>query len=97
MATYVSLGNFTAQGIERIKDGGARLEAAKQGLKALGGELKGWYLTMGHYDVMFIFEAPDDETAAKGILALAAQGNVRTETMRAFSEDEYRNILATLP
>jgi uncharacterized protein with GYD domain len=97
MATYVSLVNFTAKGAETIKDGAARLEAAKQGLKALGGELKGWYMTMGQYDVVFIFEAPDDETAARGILSLAAQGNVRTETMRAFTEDEYRKILSALP
>ena len=97
MATYISLVNFTAKGVESIKDGAARLEAAKQGLKALGGELRGWYLTMGHYDVVFIFDAPDDETAAKGVLTLSAQGNVRTETMRAFTEDEYRKILAGLP
>ena len=97
MATYVSLVSFTAKGLESIKEGGARLDAAKQGLKALGGELKGWYLTLGHYDVVFIFEAPDDETAARGILTLAAQGNVRTETMRAFTEEEYRKILTALP
>ena len=97
MATYIVLGNFTAKGIEQIKDGGARLDASKQGLAALGGELKGWYLTMGQYDVIFIFEAPDDATVAKGMLALAAQGNVRTVTMRAFTEQEYRTILAALP
>jgi len=96
MATYVSLVSFTPKGAESLKDGAARLDAAKEGLKALGGELKGWYMTMGQYDVVFIFEAPDDETAARGILALAAQGNVRTETMRAFAEDEYRKIIAAL-
>src|SRR5215216_2361745 len=97
MATYISLVNFTAKGAESIKDGTARLDAAKQGLQALGGELKSWYLTMGQYDVVFIFEAPDDEAAARGILTLSAQGNVRTETMRAFTEDEYRKILNALP
>ena len=96
MATYISLVNFTAKGAETIKDGPARLDAAKQALQALGGELKGWYMTMGQYDVVFIFEAPDDESVARGILALAAQGNVRTETMRAFAEDEYRKIIAAL-
>jgi uncharacterized protein with GYD domain len=59
--------------------------------------LKGWYLTLGRYDVIYVFEAPDDATAARGLLALAAQGNVRTETVRAFNEDEYRQIVATLP
>jgi uncharacterized protein with GYD domain len=97
MPTYVTLVNFTQKGAETIKEGSARLDAAKQGLKALGAELKGWYLTMGRYDVVFIFEAPDDETVARGILTLAAAGNVRTETMRAFTEDEYRKILAGLP
>jgi uncharacterized protein with GYD domain len=97
MATYVTLARFTQKGAETIKEGGARLDAAKQGLQALGGELKGWYLTLGQYDAVFIFEAPDDETAARGLLALAAQGNVRTETLRAFTEEEYRKILAALP
>ncbi len=97
MATYVTLANFTQQGAATIKEGGTRLDAAKQALKALGGELKGWYMTMGRYDVVFIFEAPDDTTAATGLLALAISGNVHTETLRAFTEDEYRQILAKLP
>ena len=97
MATYVALVNFTQQGAATIKDGATRLDAAKQALRALGGDLKGWYLTLGRYDVVFVFEAPDDATAAKGLLALASQGNVRTETLRAFTEEEYRQILAGLP
>jgi uncharacterized protein with GYD domain len=52
--------------------------------------LKGWYLTLGRYDVVYVFDAPDDLTAAKGLLALGMQGNVRTETLRAFAEGEYR-------
>ena len=97
MSTYVVLVNFTQQGVATIKEGGNRLDAAKQALRALGGELKGWYFTMGRYDVVFIFEAPDDATAARGLLVLAGQGNVRTETLRAFTEDEYRQLLTTLP
>lgn len=97
MVTYVALVNFTEQGVAAIKDGTARLDAAKQGLQAIGGELKGWYMTLGRYDVVFIFEAPDDATAAKGLLSLASQGNVRTETMRAFTEEEYRQLIAGLP
>ena len=63
MSTYVVLANFTQQGAQTIKEGPARLDAAKQALQALGGELKGWYLTLGRYDVVYIFEAPDDATA----------------------------------
>jgi len=60
-------------------------------------ELKSWYLTMGQYDIVGVIEAPDDETMAKVALALGALGNFRTETMRAFSEEEYRAIVAALP
>lgn len=97
MSTYVVLANFTQQGVLSIREGPARLDAAKQALRALGGELKGWYLTLGRYDVVYIFDAPDDATAAKGLLILGMQGNVRTETLRAFDEDGYRQIIATLP
>ena len=97
MPTYISLVTFTQPGATSLKDMPTRLDAAKQGLQSLGGRLTGWYLTMGQYDVVFIFEAPDDTTAAKGLTALAAQGNVHTQTLRAFSEDEARTILGGLP
>jgi len=97
MATYISLVSFTEKGVESLKESAARLDAAKQGLRALGGELKGWYMTMGQYDVIFIFDAPSDEAAATGILTLASQGHVRTQTLRAFSEEEYRKLLTALP
>jgi uncharacterized protein with GYD domain len=97
MSTYVTLVRFTQQGIERIKESPARFDAAKQAGQALGVELKSWYLTMGQYDIVGVIEAPDDETMAKIALALGAQGNFRTETMRAFSVDEYRAIVAALP
>ena len=97
MATYVSLIKFTQQGITNIKDAATRLDSRKESLRALGMELKAVYLTMGRYDVVAIAEAPDDETAAKAALAGAADGNVTTETLRAFTEDEYRAIIAALP
>ena len=97
MPIYVTLVRFTQQGIERIKESPARFDAAKQAGRALGVELKSWYLTMGQYDIVGVIEAPDDETMAKVALALGALGNFRTETMRAFSEDEYRAIVAALP
>jgi uncharacterized protein with GYD domain len=97
MATYISLIRFTQQGIATIKDGPARLDSGKETLKALGSELKAFYLTMGRYDIVAISEAPDDEAAAKVALAIGSVGNVTTETLRAFTEDEYRAIVAALP
>ena len=97
MPTYVSLYKYTQKGIESIKDGPARLDAAKQTLAAAGGKLLGFYLTMGQYDIVTIAEFPDDETAARAGLTGASQGFVRSETLRAFNEQEYRKIVASLP
>ena len=97
MATYISLYRFTKQGIQNIKDSPARLDKAKKAVKASGGELKGFYLTMGQYDLVTVGEWPDDESAARFGLTLCSQGNVRTETLRAFTEDEYRKIISELP
>lgn len=97
MATYIHLVRFTQKGVENIKEGGARLDAVKQAYKAMGAEVKAFYLTMGQYDGIVIVDAPNDETIAKISLAGGARGTVRTETLRAFTEDEYRKILAALP
>ncbi len=97
MATYISLLKFTSQGIERIKESPARLDAAKQAFQAMGAELKEFYLVMGSYDIVIISEAPDDETVAKLALSIGSQGNIRTETLRAFTEDEYRKVISELP
>ena len=97
MPTYVTLLSFTQQGIQNIKDGPARLDKAKAAIKAAGGEMKAFYLTMGRYDAVTISEAPSDEAYATTLLALASAGAVRTETLRAFTEDEYRKIIAALP
>ncbi len=97
MAAYISLLSFAQKGIENIKESPARLDAAKRLYKSMGAELKQFYLTLGRYDAVVIAEAPDDETAAKVALALGSAGNVRTETLRAFTEDEYKKIIAALP
>jgi uncharacterized protein with GYD domain len=97
MPTYIVLTNFTQQGIANIKDGPSRLDAAKAAVKAAGGEFKEFYLTMGRYDSVSIIEGPDDESMAKVALAIGSQGAIRTETLRAFTEDEYRQIIAALP
>lgn len=97
MATYISLGKFTHQGITSIKDSPKRLDAARKGWGSMGVELTAFYLTFGRYDLVTIVEAPDDIAVAKTVLATTALGNVSTETLRAFSEDEYRKIIAALP
>ena len=96
MPTYISLVNYTDQGIRNVKDSPKRLDAAKKLLKDLGGEMKAFYLTMGGYDIVTVAEAPNDEAVAKFVLALAASGNVRTTTLKAFPEAEYRKIIAGL-
>jgi uncharacterized protein with GYD domain len=89
--------NWTQQGLLAVKDGPTRLDAAKQAAKAMGGEIKAVYLVMGQYDMIIVAEAPNDDTVAKYTLALGMQGNVRTQTLKAFTEDEYRKIIASLP
>ncbi len=96
MATYIVLSSWTPQGIGQVKESPARLDAAKQAAQAMGAEITAFYLVMGRYDMVIVAEAPDDETIAKLVLATGAQGNVRTETLRAFTEAEYRNLLAAL-
>jgi len=97
MPTYITLLRYTQQGIEKIKDSPTRVEAAKQSVRAMGGELKAFYLVMGQYDAVVIAEAPDDETATRFALATGARGFARTETLRAYTEQEYRTIIAALP
>jgi len=97
MATYILLVNWTQKGIEKIKDCPDRLDAAKKVFQAFGAELKKFYLVTGQYDMVVVTEAPDDETAAKVALAIGSAGRVRTQTLRAFTEDEYREIIASLP
>jgi uncharacterized protein with GYD domain len=97
MPTYISLIRYTEQGVQNIKQGPARLEKAKEAAKAAGGELKAFYLTMGQYDALAIIEAPSDEVYMTGTISTATEGAIRTETLRAFTEDEYRKIVAALP
>jgi len=97
MPTYIALLRYTQQGIADAKNGPARLDAAKEAYRRAGGELKAFYMTMGQYDGVAIAELPDDATAARLVLGIAAQGNLRIETMKAYPEAEYRKIVASLP
>lgn len=97
MATYVMLFRFTEKGVQNIKDSPTRVEQAKELFRSLGAQVKEFYALMGQYDTIFIVEAPDDETIVKAALAVGSMGNVRTETLRAFTEDEFREMVAALP
>jgi len=97
MATYITLIRYTQQGIQNIKESPARLDAAKQAFQAMGAKVKEYYLVMGEYDAVLVSEAPDDETVAKLALSIGSGGAIRTETFRAFTDDEYRKIIAALP
>jgi uncharacterized protein with GYD domain len=96
MPIYVSLLTFTQQGAENVKHHGSRMDEIKKAYRAAGGELIAYYATMGHYDGVAIYTMPDDAASAQFILGTMAKGNVRSETLRAFGEDEYKKILEAL-
>jgi uncharacterized protein with GYD domain len=96
MPHFVNLIRYTQQGIAKIKESPARLEAAKKTAEKAGGKIHAWYLTIGQYDAVIISEFPNDEAVAKFALSVGALGNVTTETLRAFTEGEYRNIIGGL-
>ena len=96
MATFVTLANFTEQGIRNAKESPDRAAAFAENAEKLGVKMKGIYWTVGRYDAVAIVEAPDDETATAVLLGLGALGNVRTETLRAFSAEEMKGILSKI-
>ncbi len=96
MPTYITLLNWTEQGIGKVKGSPKRLDAGRKAFKKLGVNLKDVYLTMGRCDLICVLEAPDSEAVAKAMLSLAADGNVSSETLTAFTEDQYRKIIGSL-
>jgi uncharacterized protein with GYD domain len=97
MPHYVSLLRYTAQGIAKVKESPARLDAARKAAESMGGKLHSWFLTMGQYDAVFVCEFPSDETCAQFMLSVGSLGNVTTETLKAFNEADYRKIITSLP
>ena len=97
MATYIALLNFTDQGVKTIKDLPARITAGRQSLESMGGKIIQYYLTLGAQDAVVVLELPDDETTASMVLAQAGLGNLRTTTMRAFTEAEIPGVLSKMP
>ncbi len=96
MGHYITLIRYTQQGAAKIKESPARLDKAKKAAEAAGGKIHAWYLTMGKYDAVIVSEFPNDEASAKFMLLTGAAGNVTTQTLKAFTEAEYRKIIDSL-
>jgi uncharacterized protein with GYD domain len=97
MVTYITLFKFTPQGLANVKESPDRVKLAGAMLKQMGGRMIGAWWTMGEYDLITISEGPDDQTAALATLAVVKAGNVTSTSMRAFSEEEFAQIVAKLP
>jgi uncharacterized protein with GYD domain len=96
MATFIMLGSFTDQGIRSVKDTTKRAENVRAAAKRLRIMIKEIYWTMGPFDTALIAEAPDDATMTAFGLTVGAHGNVRTQTLRAFSADEMGRIIGQM-
>jgi len=96
MANYVMLANWTDQGMRGIGDSPRRLDTARKALEEMGGRFGSVFMTMGEYDLVIHYEAPDDAVAARFTLMLGRLGNVRTKSLKAFPEEAYRGIVASL-
>ena len=96
MPTYVALLKWSPQGLQNIKQSPSRLDAARKGFESAGVRMKEFYMVTGRYDMVAIVEAPDDVALAEAILGATSQGNITSETCRAFTEEEYRKIIGGL-
>jgi uncharacterized protein with GYD domain len=96
MATYILLATYTEQGLKGIKDTVKRTEGVKELAKKAGLTMKDSYWTLGAYDVVALFEAPNDETMTAFALSVAKLGNVKTQTLRAFSSQDMTGILGKM-
>jgi uncharacterized protein with GYD domain len=96
MPNYVMLANWTDQGMRAIEDSPKRIDAARKSLEEMGGHFQTVLVTMGQYDLIITYDAPDDAVAARFSLILGKLGNIRTVSMKAFPEEAYRQIVHSL-
>lgn len=96
MAIYIALSNFTDQGIRNVKDTTKRADAVKEAASKYGAKMTQIYWTQGKYDLVAMIEAPDDTSATAFALAIGMAGNIRTQTLRAFTKEDMNGILAKL-
>lgn len=97
MPTYIALCSFTDQGIRSVKDTTKRADAVRDAAKKFGATMTQIFWTLGQYDLVSVIEAPDDHSATAFALAIASAGNIRMQTLRAFSGEEMNAILTKLP
>lgn len=96
MPTYVMLANWTEQGMRSIEDSPRRIDAARKALEDMGGRYLSVYMTMGVYDLIITYDAPDDAVAARFTLVIGKLGNVRTSSLKAFPEEAFRQVASSL-
>jgi len=96
MPTYVMLANWTDQGVRSIDDSPKRVDSARRSLEEMGGGFRSLFMTMGDYDLIITYDAPDDAVSARFTLLLGKLGNVRTKTLKAFPDEAYRQIINSL-
>jgi len=97
MPSYVLLAHWTDQGVRTINQLPKRLDEAKKLLEEMEGQFREILMTMGEYDLVAIYEAPDDAVAARFTMMLGKMGNVRTTSLKAFPEEAFRQIIQSLP
>lgn len=96
MTTYVMLAHWTDHGMHAVRDSVRRYDATKKLLADMGGDFKAFYLTLGSYDFIAVYEAPDDAVATRFMLQLGQLGFIRAQTLKAFPEAAYRELIASL-
>jgi uncharacterized protein with GYD domain len=96
MSQYIMLCNWTDQGIRHVKDSPDRLNAARDLCRQHGAEMTGFYMTMGIHDLVLVIDAPNDDTMARIAVSLGKGGNLRTITLKAFDENQYREIIGSV-
>jgi uncharacterized protein with GYD domain len=97
MPSYIILMKLTDQGAKAIKEAPGRIEAGIKAFEGMGGKLKDFYVLMGEYDYIAVGEAPSDEVVTTFCLALGSLGNVRTMTLKAFTKEEFAELVKKLP
>ena len=96
MPHYITLANWTEQGVKSVKDSPKRIEQGRQMAATFGGKLEAFYYTMGRYDFIFVTEFPNDESAAKFLYSLGRLGNLKSHTLKAFTQDEGVKVINSL-
>jgi uncharacterized protein with GYD domain len=96
MPTYIMLSSWTDHGIRHVKDSPDRLDAARKLCDQHGAEITAFYMTLGTYDMVVIIDAPNDDAFAKLAISIAKGGNIRTTTLKAFDESQYRKIIEAI-